>query len=133
VPWWWKTSDGPVTLVLHDGTEVVGDELLVAAGRRPRTDDIGLETVGLSPGGYLKVDDRLRVLGVEGGGCTPPVTSTAARCLPTRASTRPGSRVTSSPAATSRRGPITERCPRDVAESSTAGSGSQPLAAVNTD
>ena len=45
---------------------MVGDELLVAAGRRPRTDDIGLETVGLSPGGYLKVDDRLRVLGVEG-------------------------------------------------------------------
>ncbi|MGH3982794.1 MAG: dihydrolipoyl dehydrogenase family protein [Pseudonocardiaceae bacterium] len=62
-----ESSDGPVTLVLHDGTAVVGDELLVAVGRKPRTDDIGLETVGLSPGGYLEVDDRLRVLGVEGG------------------------------------------------------------------
>lgn len=29
-----ESSDGPVTLVLHDGTEVVGDELLVAV-RRP--------------------------------------------------------------------------------------------------
>ncbi|MGQ0719856.1 MAG: dihydrolipoyl dehydrogenase family protein [Pseudonocardiales bacterium] len=62
-----ESSDGPVTLTLDDGTEVVGDELLVAVGRRPRTDDIGLETVGLSPGGYLEVDDRLRVLGVDGG------------------------------------------------------------------
>lgn len=61
-----ESSDAPVTLILHDGTEVVGDELLVAVGRRPRTDDIGLETVGLSPGGYLTVDDRLRVLGVGG-------------------------------------------------------------------
>ncbi len=61
-----ESSDAPVTLVLDDGTEVVGDELLVAVGRTPRTDDIGLETVGLSPGGYLEVDDRLRVLGVDG-------------------------------------------------------------------
>lgn len=62
-----ESRDGPVTLTLDDGTEVVGDELLVAAGRRARTDDIGLETVGLSPSGYLEVDDRLRVLGVDGG------------------------------------------------------------------
>jgi len=58
---------GPVTLVLDDGTELVGDELLVAAGRRANTDDIGLDTVRLSPGGFIDVDDQLRVRGVEGG------------------------------------------------------------------
>ncbi|MDP9436167.1 MAG: NAD(P)/FAD-dependent oxidoreductase [Actinomycetota bacterium] len=60
-------SDGPVTLVLDDGTSLVGDELLVAAGRTYNTDDIGLETVGLPTSGPLQVDDQLRVGAVEGG------------------------------------------------------------------
>jgi pyruvate/2-oxoglutarate dehydrogenase complex dihydrolipoamide dehydrogenase (E3) component len=60
-------TDGPVTLQLDDGSSVTGDELLVAAGRRFSTDDLGLETVGLTPDGPLEVDDRLRVRGVEGG------------------------------------------------------------------
>jgi pyruvate/2-oxoglutarate dehydrogenase complex dihydrolipoamide dehydrogenase (E3) component len=47
--------------------ELVGDELLVAAGRRPRTAEIGLETIGLTGGGPVRVDRRLRVEGVEGG------------------------------------------------------------------
>jgi pyruvate/2-oxoglutarate dehydrogenase complex dihydrolipoamide dehydrogenase (E3) component len=55
-----------VTVTLADGTEVTGDELLVALGRSARTDDIGLETVGLQPGGFLPVDDQLRVHGVPG-------------------------------------------------------------------
>ena len=59
--------DGPVTLVLDDGTALIGDEVLVAAGRTPNTDDIGLETVGLSPGGSLEVDDQLRVTAVPDG------------------------------------------------------------------
>lgn len=42
-------ADGPVTLVLADGTELTGDELLVAAGRGASTDDISLETVGPLP------------------------------------------------------------------------------------
>jgi len=35
--------------------------LFVSAGRRPNTDDLGLETVGVRPGqdGFLQVDDRL--------------------------------------------------------------------------
>ncbi|HEY8581555.1 MAG TPA: pyridine nucleotide-disulfide oxidoreductase, partial [Capillimicrobium sp.] len=41
-------------------------ELLVAAGRTPRTAGIGLETVGLEAGGYLDVDDYLAVRGTEG-------------------------------------------------------------------
>ncbi len=59
--------DGPVTGTLEDGTTIVADEILVAAGRRPHTADVGLETVGLQPGGYLEVDDQMRVRGVGGG------------------------------------------------------------------
>lgn len=60
-------DDGPVTTHLADGSTLVGDELLVATGRTPRTGDLGLESVGLEPGGYLDVDDQLRVRGVDGG------------------------------------------------------------------
>ena len=53
---------GEVTLVLDDGREIVGDELLVATGRTPSSDALGLETVGLEPGGYVTVDDAMHVL-----------------------------------------------------------------------
>lgn len=57
--------DAPATLWLGEEAVEV-DEVLVATGRRAITDDVGLATVGLEPGGYLDVDDRLRVTGVEG-------------------------------------------------------------------
>ncbi|MGY1808660.1 dihydrolipoyl dehydrogenase family protein [Blastococcus sp. SYSU D00669] len=60
-------TDGPVHGTLSTGERVVADEVLVAVGRRPRTDDVGLETVGLPPGRPVAVDDRLRALGVDGG------------------------------------------------------------------
>ena len=48
-------------LTLDDGREVRGDRLLVATGRRPRVDGIGLETVGIEPGPHgVPVDARLR-------------------------------------------------------------------------
>jgi dihydrolipoamide dehydrogenase len=59
-------GDGPLTAVLSEGDPVVADELLVATGRRPRTDDLGLETVGLEPGKPVEVDDRLRAVEVGG-------------------------------------------------------------------
>jgi len=57
--------DGPVTVQTANGT-YVGDELLVAAGRRPATADLGLEKVGLTPGKPVSVDDQLRAVGVDG-------------------------------------------------------------------
>jgi pyruvate/2-oxoglutarate dehydrogenase complex dihydrolipoamide dehydrogenase (E3) component len=56
-----------VAVTLDGGQEVTGDELLVAAGRQPRTGDAGLDTVGLERGGPARVDRRLRVQGVDGG------------------------------------------------------------------
>ncbi|HEY2264066.1 MAG TPA: NAD(P)/FAD-dependent oxidoreductase [Streptosporangiaceae bacterium] len=47
--------------------EVVADELLVAAGRAPRTTGLGLESVGLTPGDWLTVDDSCLVGAVPGG------------------------------------------------------------------
>ncbi len=62
-----RDGGGTVTLTLDDGTELRGDELLLAAGRRPTTDDIGLDLVGLEPGEALQTDDSMRVEGVDGG------------------------------------------------------------------
>jgi pyruvate/2-oxoglutarate dehydrogenase complex dihydrolipoamide dehydrogenase (E3) component len=53
-----------VTVELDDGRTFTADRLLVAVGRHPLTDELGLETVGLEPGGYVVVDDHLRVEGL---------------------------------------------------------------------
>jgi pyruvate/2-oxoglutarate dehydrogenase complex dihydrolipoamide dehydrogenase (E3) component len=58
---------GPVTLELDDSTELQADEVLFATGRAPHTDYIGLETVGLTPGSWLDVDDTCRVKAIEDG------------------------------------------------------------------
>ena len=57
-----RGEGGSITATLEDG-----DEILVAVGRRPLTRDIGLETVGLEPGKYIRVDDQLRAAEVDGG------------------------------------------------------------------
>jgi pyruvate/2-oxoglutarate dehydrogenase complex dihydrolipoamide dehydrogenase (E3) component len=59
--------DESVTLTLDDGTTVEAAEVLAATGRAPRTDDIGLESIGLTPGSWLEVDDTMRVTAVDGG------------------------------------------------------------------
>jgi pyruvate/2-oxoglutarate dehydrogenase complex dihydrolipoamide dehydrogenase (E3) component len=47
-------------LELDDGRELRGERLLVATGRRPRVDDLGLETVGVVADGHgIPVDERL--------------------------------------------------------------------------
>ena len=54
--------DGPdYVLVLEDGRELRGDQLLLATGRRPRTSGLGLDSVGVTPGRKgIPVDSRLR-------------------------------------------------------------------------
>jgi dihydrolipoamide dehydrogenase len=47
------------------GGHVVADEVLVATGRTPRTHDVGLETVGLTPGEWLTTDDTMLVTGTD--------------------------------------------------------------------
>ncbi|MEU3660619.1 NAD(P)/FAD-dependent oxidoreductase [Streptomyces sp. NPDC032940] len=56
-------ENGTVVALTDTGERFEADEILFATGRAPRTDDIGLETVGLQPGSWLPVDDSLRVDG----------------------------------------------------------------------
>jgi dihydrolipoamide dehydrogenase len=62
-----RTDGGQVLLELDDGSELDTSEVLFATGRAPLTDDIGLETVGLTPGSWLDVDDTCRVRTIEDG------------------------------------------------------------------
>jgi pyruvate/2-oxoglutarate dehydrogenase complex dihydrolipoamide dehydrogenase (E3) component len=59
--------DGPVSVQLDDGTSLEADKVLAAAGRAPKTQDIGLPAVGLEDGSWLSVDDTMRVTAVPGG------------------------------------------------------------------
>jgi pyruvate/2-oxoglutarate dehydrogenase complex dihydrolipoamide dehydrogenase (E3) component len=54
---------GEVTLELEDGRTLVGEELLAAVGRRPRTEALGLETLDLEPGKSVAVRDTMQVPG----------------------------------------------------------------------
>ncbi len=57
-----ETANG-VSASLSDGSAVEADNILVAVGRKPLTDDVGLDTVGMEPGKYIEVDDELRAVG----------------------------------------------------------------------
>lgn len=60
------TLDGDdAVLRLSDGSELRAERVLVAIGRTPRTQDLGLETIGLEPGAWLDVDDTLLVHGTD--------------------------------------------------------------------
>jgi dihydrolipoamide dehydrogenase len=62
-----RAGDAGPIVELKGGGAVEGEELLVAVGRKPHTDDIGLEAIGVEPGdgGFIEVDDRMRVGGRE--------------------------------------------------------------------
>jgi dihydrolipoamide dehydrogenase len=62
-----RQNDGVAHLALSSGQKLFADEVLVAASRQPRTQELGLETVGLKPGSWLEVDDSLRVKDITGG------------------------------------------------------------------
>jgi pyruvate/2-oxoglutarate dehydrogenase complex dihydrolipoamide dehydrogenase (E3) component len=62
-----RRSSSGVIVDVDGGPSIEADQLLVAAGRKPKTDDLGLESVGLQPGTWLDVDDSCRVTGVAAG------------------------------------------------------------------
>ena len=54
-------AGGGISVALADGRSVGGSHLLVATGRTPNTDDLGLATIGLASNarGYIDTNDRL--------------------------------------------------------------------------
>lgn len=58
---------GEVTVRLAGGEVITADEILVATGRRPATDDLGLASVGLPESGPVRVDDSMRATEVADG------------------------------------------------------------------
>ena len=60
-------GDNSITVDLEGGDQVTAEKMLVSIGRRPNTQDIGLEDVGveMDQRGYIKVNDRLET-SVEG-------------------------------------------------------------------
>ncbi len=61
-----RTVDDGFRIRLGDGSVVETDELLVATGRLPRSSGLGLDAFGLEDGGWLTVDDSMRVLDAHG-------------------------------------------------------------------
>jgi pyruvate/2-oxoglutarate dehydrogenase complex dihydrolipoamide dehydrogenase (E3) component len=54
-------AGGDIRVKLEGGEEITGSRLLVATGRRPRTDGLGLEKVGIEPGERgIEIDERCR-------------------------------------------------------------------------
>ncbi len=54
-----------IRIFFEEGDPLDVDELLVAAGRKARTEGLGLEELGVEVDGYLDVDDQLRVKGSD--------------------------------------------------------------------
>ena len=54
-------SDGALRVTMDDDSTAEGDVLVAALGRKPRTEELGLETVGLEGGGYVEVDENMQV------------------------------------------------------------------------
>ena len=57
-----RRERGGAVITLDDGTTVETDVVILGAGRRPATADLGLDTVGIQPGehGAIRVDERCR-------------------------------------------------------------------------
>ena len=61
------TADGLAKVHLSDGTSIDAERVLVAVGRTPTTEDLGLQVLGIEPGagGAIEVDDHCRVVGQQ--------------------------------------------------------------------
>ena len=56
-----RGADGIVTITLDDGITISADEILVSTGRRPATDNLGLEALGVDVSRGVPVDDTMLV------------------------------------------------------------------------
>jgi dihydrolipoamide dehydrogenase len=52
-----------ICVTLEDGSTATADQLLVAVGRTPQTEGLGLDVVGVEPQKYVEVDAHYRVPG----------------------------------------------------------------------
>ena len=50
-------------VILDDDSSVEVDQLINALGRAPRTEELGLDSIGEEPGGYIDVDENMQVPG----------------------------------------------------------------------
>ncbi|KQS07380.1 pyridine nucleotide-disulfide oxidoreductase [Curtobacterium sp. Leaf183] len=60
-----RDEHGLVTTTLDDGSTVITSEVLAATGRAAHTKDLGLESIGLTAGDWLDVDDTMLVTGTD--------------------------------------------------------------------
>ena len=58
-----RQPDGTVKVEISDGATVEADEVLVALGRTPQTEQLGLEDLGFEAGKYVDTDERMQVPG----------------------------------------------------------------------
>ena len=82
-----KLADAGAQAVLSDGQGVSVDRVLVAVGRRPATEGIGLDSVGLTVDrGFIRVDDHMQTP-VKGVSC---IGDANGRCLLAHAASEQG-------------------------------------------
>jgi pyruvate/2-oxoglutarate dehydrogenase complex dihydrolipoamide dehydrogenase (E3) component len=56
-----RAENGRITVRLDDGAVISAERILVATGRRPRAEGLGLDTIGIdTEGGHVEVDEQLR-------------------------------------------------------------------------
>ncbi|XAM01175.1 dihydrolipoyl dehydrogenase [Phycisphaeraceae bacterium D3-23] len=62
-----KSAKGGVTISIKDKDDVKADRVLVAVGRKPNTDGLGLDKVGITPNkrGQIEINEKFEA-GVEG-------------------------------------------------------------------
>jgi dihydrolipoamide dehydrogenase len=58
-----EAAGDKVRVTTDDGSTADADQLVAALGRKPRTEELGLESVGLEGGGYVEVDENMQVPG----------------------------------------------------------------------
>jgi len=60
-----RSEAGDVVVETGDGVVIAAEEVLVETGRTPRTRDVGLDAVGLTPGDWIETDDTMLVRGFD--------------------------------------------------------------------